>query len=80
MDSLRHALMVSRQHARLFAQDGVWWVEDLGSQNGIALNGRRLRRRRPRALSEGDRLAFGSDKPPCATDVFYRFQLEDTER
>jgi pSer/pThr/pTyr-binding forkhead associated (FHA) protein len=33
---------VSAMHARLFAKDGVWFVEDLGSTNGTYLNDRRL--------------------------------------
>src|SRR5699024_10461415 len=27
----------SNRHARIFAQDGRWWVEDLGSRNGTYL-------------------------------------------
>ena len=31
---------VSRQHARFYYEDGKWWVKDLGSGNGVVLNGR----------------------------------------
>ena len=27
----------SNRHARIFPQDGRWWVEDLGSRNGTYL-------------------------------------------
>jgi len=35
---------ISRRHARLFARDGRWFVEDLGSRNGTAVNGVRILR------------------------------------
>lgn len=31
--------MVSRRHARVFVDRGVWYVEDLGSRNGTRVNG-----------------------------------------
>ena len=46
---------LSRRHARLFFEDGVLWVEDLGSANGTFLNGRRVTRAQVRG---GDELAF----------------------
>jgi tetratricopeptide (TPR) repeat protein len=33
---------ISRRHARVFLQDGAWWVEDLGSTNGTWVNRHRL--------------------------------------
>jgi hypothetical protein len=47
---------VSRRHARLFFRDGRWIVQDLGSKNGIALNGAPVGRSQ---LRPGDRLALG---------------------
>ena len=35
---------LSRRHARFFREDGVTWVEDLGSGNGTRRNGERVRR------------------------------------
>ncbi len=34
---------LSRLHARFFARDGDWWLEDLGSRNGTHLNDLRLK-------------------------------------
>ena len=49
--------MLSRKHARLFFEDGDWYVEDLGSHNGTFLNGARLQA--PARLKAGDVLALG---------------------
>ena len=49
---------VSRHHAELRPDEDGWVVEDLGSTNGVLLNGRRIRR--PQALQDGDRLELGS--------------------
>lgn len=48
---------VSRRHAKLSRRSGAWYVQDLGSQNGTALNGRRLERET--RLKDGDTLSFG---------------------
>jgi hypothetical protein len=47
---------VSRRHARLVFRDGRWIIQDLGSKNGITLNGARIGRCQ---LRPGDRLALG---------------------
>jgi hypothetical protein len=47
---------VSRRHARIYAQVGRWIVEDLGSTNGIYVNGRRTGRN---LLRDGWRLGVG---------------------
>lgn len=33
---------VSRRHARIESRDGGWWLADLGSKNGVSVDGRRL--------------------------------------
>lgn len=48
---------ISRRHAKIFRRSGIWYVQDLGSQNGTALNGRRLERES--RLKDGDTLSFG---------------------
>ncbi|MEX2620203.1 MAG: DUF3662 and FHA domain-containing protein [Egibacteraceae bacterium] len=48
---------VSRRHARIAQADGTWTVEDLGSTNGLQVNGRTVRHAQ---LRDGDRLEFGS--------------------
>jgi hypothetical protein len=47
---------VSRRHAELRSDGGRWSVIDLGSTNGIKVNGRRVEQRE---LSDGDKLTLG---------------------
>ena len=44
-------------HARLFASDGSWFVEDLGSTNGTYVNERRVSA--PAEIKVGDRVRVG---------------------
>lgn len=48
---------VSRRHARIQREDGTWIVEDLGSTNGLKVNGRDVRRAE---LAHGDLVCLGS--------------------
>jgi hypothetical protein len=47
---------VSRRHAELRRDDGRWSIVDLGSTNGIKVNGRRVS---DATLREGDRVTLG---------------------
>jgi predicted component of type VI protein secretion system len=47
---------VSRRHAELRSDGGRWTVVDLGSTNGIKVNGRRVEQHE---LSDGDRITLG---------------------
>ncbi len=47
----------SRSHARVYEENGAWFVEDMKSANGTKLNGRTLKA--PAALSSGDVIAIG---------------------
>ena len=40
---------VSRRHCRVWFENGVWWLADLGSTNGVYLNGERIAQRRLQA-------------------------------
>ena len=37
---------VSRRHAEIRHEDGAYWIVDLGSTNGVTLNGKRVDRAR----------------------------------
>jgi Protein of unknown function (DUF3662)/FHA domain len=47
---------VSRRHAEVRLEDGAWWIVDLGSTNGIEVNGKRVDRAR---LAPDDRVVIG---------------------
>ena len=49
---------VSQLHARVFARDGQFFVEDLGSTNGTYLNRRKVSG--PMVMNRGDRLQVGN--------------------
>lgn len=46
----------SRVHARIVAEDGAYYVEDLNSRHGVYVNGERVERRQ---LANSDRIEFG---------------------
>ena len=48
---------ISRSHARIAAQNGEYFVEDLDSRHGVYVNGQRVVERG--RLKEGDRIDFG---------------------
>lgn len=48
---------VSRSHARILHEDGIFTLEDVGSPNGVFLNGQRVSE--PAPLSDGDVLELG---------------------
>jgi uncharacterized RDD family membrane protein YckC len=59
---------ISRRHARLFKKDGDIWIEDLGSTNGIIVNGRSIEGNQSTLLNlkgtliiGGIQLALGKD-------------------
>jgi hypothetical protein len=48
---------VSRRHAEVLQEGTAYWVQDLGSTNGMTVNGRRQQRAK---LGDGDRITVGS--------------------
>ena len=48
---------VSRAHARLLRRNGAYLIEDLGSYNGVSVNGRRIES--VEKLSAGDQVEIG---------------------
>lgn len=50
---------ISARHARLHWDGAGWWAEDLGSTNGLQLNGRRLPPHREQPVPFGATLSLG---------------------
>ncbi len=50
---------VSRRHARLWFDNGRWYLEDLQSANGTLVNNVRIQQ--PVALNDGDVISFGDE-------------------
>ncbi|MEU8887628.1 DUF1707 and FHA domain-containing protein [Streptomyces sp. NPDC048442] len=48
---------VSRRHAELVQQGGIWILRDLGSTNGTCVNGRRVTG--TAVVNDGDQVSFG---------------------
>jgi hypothetical protein len=51
---------VSRRHAELRPRGDGWTITDLGSTNGVKVNGRPLQPHEPHALAPGDQLDVGT--------------------
>jgi pSer/pThr/pTyr-binding forkhead associated (FHA) protein len=49
---------VSRRHAEIRPSGGSWIVRDLGSTNGVKVNGRRIQG--PQSLKRGDTIELGT--------------------
>ena len=56
LDSEHQKLMISRSHAQLQPADGKWKVLDVGSTNGLLVNGVK---RSEAVLHDGDIVTFG---------------------
>jgi hypothetical protein len=52
--------LVSRRHARVVIEDDTAVIHDLGSRNGVRVNGRRIQE--PTRLKDGDRLRLGTQE------------------
>jgi hypothetical protein len=53
---------VSRHHAEVRPSGGSWVVRDLGSTNGVKVNGRKIDGARPQSLKPGDVVELGTSR------------------
>jgi len=53
---------VSRRHAKIYFEDGKWWIEDLGSTNGTLLNNDYIPKGEKRELHDGDVITLGQTR------------------
>ncbi len=56
---------VSRRHAELRQEGASYWIVDLGSTNGIEVNGKRVKRAK---LTDGDTITLGSTEVAFSQD------------
>ena len=74
LSTMDEAPYISRQHGEIYREaNGAWFVKDLGSDNGIFVKGQAdasfgPRITAPRALSDGDEIAFGNARFIFRTD------------
>jgi pSer/pThr/pTyr-binding forkhead associated (FHA) protein len=57
---------VSRRHAEIRPSGGSWIIVDLGSTNGVRVNGRRIDG--PQSLRPGDTIELGSSRIAFGVD------------
>jgi pSer/pThr/pTyr-binding forkhead associated (FHA) protein/tetratricopeptide (TPR) repeat protein len=76
---------VSRRHARILRHDGTVYVEDVGSYNGVKVNGNRIAGRV--SIAEGDRVQIGDyllgikvDRTTSDQDPFPEQRTQPTPR
>ena len=67
---------VSTRHAKLAYHHGQWWLEDLASMNGTALNGTMVNM--PTVITSGDEIACGSTSLVVTLSV--NVLIEPTQR
>ncbi len=75
---------VSRRHAEVYFENGEYFVRDMGSRNGTAVNDQDIRGE-SRGLRDGDRLSIGStilkfiqdDTENQFHETIYRLKVED---
>lgn len=65
---------VSGTHAELSYRNGVWYIKDMGSTNGIKVNGERTLRR---PLRPGDEIAVANHKYTIQYQLAVGTTLED---
>jgi adenylate cyclase len=65
---------VSGMHAELAFKNGVWYVRDLGSTNGVKVNGERTLRR---PLRPGDEVAIANHRYTIQYQLAAGSSLED---
>ena len=69
---------VSRQHAKIYFEEGVWRVADLKSRNGTMVNGVAIEQ--PHILSAGDRLQVGSCRLTFTKSLPAGFAIAPTDQ
>ncbi len=62
LSNLKEAQYVSRHHAKIYykADEGKWYVEDMGSLNGTFVNNNRITQ--PTEIKDNDEVTFGNAK------------------
>jgi len=60
LSSIPEGSYVSRKHARITFEDGVWRIEDLGSSNGLFIKREDFERAQTVELVDGDVIALGN--------------------
>ncbi len=58
--------LVSRRHARVFPEDGSWFIEDLGSRNGTRLGDARIGRA---VLADSNEIRVNDEGPVLRVDL-----------
>ena len=62
-------LAVSRRHARLWSENGNYWIEDLGSRTGTLLNNAEIKGAGKQRLTPSDVLEIGNTKLRLEADA-----------
>lgn len=52
-------MFISRKHATIYRENGVWYIKDLNSKNGTFVNGARIVADRPFSLNDGYEISLG---------------------